>query len=217
VNGETGAEVQRLGALGAGAPGAAGFPALAEAQRRAGRAEEALRIAEHGLREQPDLTAGRVALALALLDLGRVDDARRELARVLDEVPDHPLAAHAYGATAEAGALAGFDDLAESELEDAFGGAEPARDEMLDANVVAAAALRSVEEGRPEGVVAPDAASPFATHTVADLLERQGHGSEAQALRAAIGRRGATPGDAGGDRVIATLERWLDNLRRRSR
>jgi hypothetical protein len=218
VSGEASAEIERLGVLGAGAPGAPGFPALAEAQRRAGRPEEALRIAESGLHAQPDLTAGRVALALALLDLGRVDDARRELARVLDDAPDHPLAVRAFESAAGAGAVPTFADLAEDELDDAFVGAEPAHEEMLDANVLAAAALRSVEEGRPEGVVAADAHSPFATQTVADLLERQGHDSEARALRDAIGRRDAGSGTpAGRDRVIATLERWLDNLRRRSR
>ena len=52
-------------------PGAPAFPALAEANRRAGRLDEAERVAREGLRRCPELLAGRVALALALLDLGR--------------------------------------------------------------------------------------------------------------------------------------------------
>ena len=62
-------------------------------------------------------------------------------------------------------------------------------------------------------------ASPFATATMASLLEEQGHTDEARALRDAI------DGDkedsdsrprADRDRIIGTLELWLENLRRAS-
>jgi hypothetical protein len=74
--------------------------------------------------------------------------------------------------------------------------------------------------------------SPFATETVAELLEKQDRRGEARAMRdvldhPAAGATGAThstdPGVAIQDamnhraRVIARLERWLENLRRGSR
>jgi Flp pilus assembly protein TadD len=205
-------EIARLEALVGGDPGAPGFPALAEANRRAGRLEEAERVARDGLRLRPDCPAGRVALALALLDLGRTPDARRELERALADVPDHPLARAAYGASGDLDDA--LDELEDRELDGAFASAEPDLDEMLDANELAARALRAADLDQPEGFV-PAADSPFATRTVAELLERQGHGAEAAALRRTLSGGGEGDGP-GGDRehVIATLERWLDNLRR---
>jgi len=205
-------EIARLEALVAGDPGAAAFPALAEANRRAGRLDEAERVAREGLRRKPEQLAGRVALALALLDLGRAAEARRELERVLADVPDHPLARAAYGASSEL--EDSLDELEDRELDGAFASAEPDLDEMVDANELAARALRAADLDAPEGFV-PGAASPFATRTVAELLEQQGHGAEAAALLRTLSH----PEDGGPDadereRVLATLERWLDNLRR---
>lgn len=211
------AEVARLEALRGARPGAPVFPALAEAHRRAGDAEKAARVAREGLAERPDLPAGRVALALALLDLERVEEARRELARVLDEVPGHALAAAALG---EGGAETAepLGGLGEDELEAAFDEAESDPEEMVDANHVAEAALRQVERGAPEGVDLADEASPFATETVASLLERQGHADRARAVRDTAARRAGPPHDAARrTTVLATLERWLDNVRRRAR
>jgi tetratricopeptide (TPR) repeat protein len=231
-------EIARLEALMEGDAGAGAFAALAEANRRAGRVKQAEQVARDGLRHRPDFVAGRVALSLALLDLGRLDEARTELRRVLDMVPDHTLAASALGSTtpSEYAALGDIptsagplSDLAEDELESAFEGAEAQADEMLSANRVVEAAVRDIEKDEPEGVETFDVASPFATPTVADLLERQNHGEQARALRESIERSAAPEGraaDPGGSlpdalydraRVRATLERWLENLRRGSR
>lgn len=214
------AEVRRLEALGAGDPRGVGFAALAEAERRAGRPDEALRIADRGLCEQPQLVAGRVARSLALLDLGRPDEARDELLAVLGAVPDHPIGLRALEDTgaSRAGAGGPFDDLGEAELETAFEEAEASPEEMLDANHVAEAVLRSVDDGVPEGIPVEDD-SPFATETVAGLLERQGHEREARAVRDVISRRREGPRPSLGDRarMIATLEGWLENIRRGSR
>ena len=207
-------EIARLEALVAGDPGAAAFPALAEANRRAGRLDEAERVAREGLRRKPEQLAGRVALALALLDLGRAAEARRELERVLADVPDHPLARAAYGASSEL--EDSLDELEDHELDGAFASAEPDLDEMVDANELAAPALRAADLDAPEGFV-PGAASPFATRTVARAARaagpRRGGGGAAAQLRL------RPPSDGGPDadereRVLATLERWLDNLRR---
>ena len=229
-------EIARLEALLGADPAAPAFAALAEANRRAGRLEEAERVAREGLLRRPELVSGRVALALALLDLGRIEEARSELERTLEEVPDHPLALDTY---ARAGGTA-LEALADDEIEGAFAEAETSVGEMVDANHVAAEALRSADLDEPEGVfptelegVFPtdaegsfpaDSASPFATRTVAGLLERQGHPAEAAALREELSRRDAPAGrlsaplpEAQRERVIATLERWLENLRRTRR
>jgi len=216
-------------------PSASAFPALAEANRRAGRAKEAERVAREGLRERPDFVAGRVALSLALLDLGRTEEARTELARVLETVPDHDLAANALSRAAsqddsaieERGGTPGLlSDLAEDELENAFQDAEAQPDEMMSASRVVAAAVRAVDHDEPEGVTPLGEDSPFATHTVAGLLEQQDHREEAQAIRdvledpAVPASLATDPGAAlpdtvnGRARVIATLERWLENLQR---
>jgi tetratricopeptide (TPR) repeat protein len=192
--------------------GAAAFPALAEAHRCDGRPEEAERVARGGLERRPDALAGRVALGLALLDLDRIDEARAELERVLASVPDHPLA------------LAGLEasdvplpdvrpdepfggDLDGGEIDAAFEAACPEEDQMISADSVAASAIRAAEFGEPDGFAEDAAGIPIATHTVANLLERQGHVYDADAMRATL-----HGGDH--DRVVATLERWLDNLRR---
>jgi len=60
-------EVARLEALGGARPGAPVFPALAEAHRRAGDAEKAVRVAREGLAERPDVPAGRVPLGRHLV------------------------------------------------------------------------------------------------------------------------------------------------------
>lgn len=209
-------EIARLEALLGADPGAAAFPALVDANRRAGRLDEAERVAREGLRRRPDVTAGRVALALVLLDLDRAEEARRELERVLEDVPDHPLALDALAFRAGTATPDALDALADAEIEGAFEEAETALCELVDANEVAARALRAADLDEPEGVLVSDVESPFATHTVATLLDRQGHGAEAAALRHEISRRGeGAPaiGEARREELIATLERWLENLR----
>jgi tetratricopeptide (TPR) repeat protein len=214
---ETG-EIARLEALLGADPGSPAFPALAEANRRAGRVEEAERVAREGLRRRPELVAGRVALALALLDLERTEEARAELERALDDVPDHPLVLDVLarrGATATPDSLAA---LADDEIDGAFEDAETALGELVDANEVAARAVRAADLDEPEGVIHAIPDSPFATRTVADLLDRQGHGEHAAAIRRELTYRAenAAPaeGDSRRDQLIATLERWLENLRR---
>jgi tetratricopeptide (TPR) repeat protein len=231
-------EIARLEAQMGDDPSASAFPALAEANRRAGQAKEAERVAREGLRERPSFVAGRVALSLALLDLGHVDEARAELIQVLETIPDHALAENAlrhaasrgYAAIEEQEETSGpLSDLAEDELENAFQDAEAQSDEMLSASHVVAAAVRGVEQDGPEGVMPFPADSSFATETVASLLEQQDHLGEAQAMREVFRAPAASltldtepdvslP-DTVNDRarLIATLERWLENLRRGSR
>jgi len=215
-------EISRLEALGADAADSPAFAALAEAHRRAGDPERARRLAQEGLQAQPDHVAGRVALALALIDLGRAGEAGSALEAVLDQVPDHPLVPDARHPLVPDGrpgfgeANAELAPVAEAEIDAAFDLAESQTDEMVSANHLAEAALQAVEGDLPEGIELTGADSPFATETVAGLLEAQGHEQSADQIRATL----APPGPATGldserrGRWIATLERWLENLRR---
>ena len=193
-------------------PGAAGFAALAEAHRRAGRLAAAERVARRGLERNPDAREGRLALGLALLDQGRSSEARGVLARLLDDEVE----AHAATAAPQP------DALSEAELDEAFDHAETDTDELIDPNRVAAAAVAHVDAGADDGLdegAAPDALAiggAFATATMAELLERQGDETGASRIRAALGSpaaRRAGHGSARRQQWIDTFERWLGNLR----
>ena len=141
---------------------------------------------------------------LELLDAGRTHEARRALAAVL-------------GAVRPAAELA--PEVTDLELDHAFERAEPVADEVIDADRVAHQAIRQVDRELLGDRGAPPAA--FATSTMAELLERQGDLDGARRIRESLaGRaprsetraeRGRRPERA---RVVATLERWLGNVRR---
>jgi tetratricopeptide (TPR) repeat protein len=218
------AELERLSVLVGGDPGAPAFPALAEALRRSGRAKDAERVAREGLARRPDTAAGRAALALALLDLGREPEARAELLRVLETAPGHPLAERLAARVAgfapppPPAPATGLEMIGEGEIEDAFELARPEQEEPRSADEAVASALHGAELDGPEepeafddDVTDPAGELPVATHTVAALLERQGHADRAERMRASL----SAPAEAERERVLATLERWLENLRRR--
>ncbi len=212
-------EAERLEALGAGRPEAPGVAALAEARRRAGEPGEALRLAEEGLAAQPELVAARVSRALALLDLDRSGEARLELERILESVPDHPIAS---ACAAEVPAAEPLPELAEAELDRALAHAEPETDQMLSADVFAEAAIQAAEHDDAEAEeglvpVAPQGEPDplYATATVAELLEEQGHGEEAAEIRRGLEPAAPAADEKDRGRVLPTLERWLDTLRRR--
>jgi len=205
-------QIARLEARVDADPGAPEFPAFAEALRRSGSPREAERVARRGLKHKPGSLEGGVALALALLDQGRVDDARRELASRIAE----SLAAR--GLVAAPAVRSDF-DVTEGELERAFAIAEPDQDQVVDADRVAQNAMREANLEAPEEVSA--VADPmFVTRTMADLLESQGDLDAASRIRVALasgasGARTASSGDRDSrQQIIATLESWLANLRR---
>jgi hypothetical protein len=196
--------------------------AQAERERRAGRPERARDLAHAAAGVEPPHPAARVAEVLALIDCGDLVSAHRALERAylalggtLEE--DEARATAQPAELHEAPPLAA---LADDELEHAFETAEAQPDEMHDANHVAAAVLERVEDGLPEGVDFTASESPFATETVAGLLESQGQRERASEVRSAARQRGQFReqrlDDARRERVIATLSRWLDNLRRRT-
>ena len=123
ANADERAEIGRLEALGAYDPAAPGIAAMAEAHRQAGEPDKALQLADEGLAAQPEMVAVRIARALALIDLGRLPDARTELTRVLDTVGDHPVA-RALVAASEVDRNE-LENLDPRELDEAFRSAEP--------------------------------------------------------------------------------------------
>ncbi len=200
----------------------AALAARAEGERRAGRPERARELAEAALETSAPHAAARVAHVLALIDCGDLVGAHRALERTYLAFGG-TLADEADGSDGEPRGLgdpAPLAALADDELENAFDAAEAQPDEMRDANHVAAAALELIEDGVPEGVDLTTAESPFATETIANLLESQGQRERASEVRSAARMRGqfreARLDEVRRERVVATLSRWLDNLRRRT-
>lgn len=70
-------------------PASIAFAQLAEECRRTGHTEEAVSVAQAGLAVHKDYTSARVTLGRALLELGRLDEARAELITVLTSAPDN--------------------------------------------------------------------------------------------------------------------------------
>lgn len=142
-----------------------------------------------------------VAYSLQWLQTGRVEEARRELEAVVE-------GASAAGHPGE---------VSEGELDRAFEGAEPVADELIDVNHVAQQVLREADREPEDVELGPHSA--FATRTMAELLERQGDAEGASRIRAALAPDDPA-GEAAGERrpgreeIIATLETWLENLRR---
>ena len=216
-------DLERLQELLGSDPGSAVFPALAETHRRAGEPGQAEVIARAGLDRRPDALAGRVALGLALLDQERLDEARVELERVLASVPDHPVALEGLASSGSGGAspprLNALDapdpdvldePIDEPEIDAAFEQATPERDEMVSADSVAAQAIRSIENEVLHEVGRDEVGIPVSTQTVAGLLEEQGHAGDAAAMRQELDARVL----ADRERILGTLERWLDNIQR---
>jgi len=68
------------------------FAPLAEAYRKAGLVDEAIEIAEEGLKVHPQFVGGRVALARALFDKKLYEKVAAELTPVIRDVPDNLVA-----------------------------------------------------------------------------------------------------------------------------
>ncbi|MBW2373681.1 MAG: hypothetical protein JRF70_14205, partial [Deltaproteobacteria bacterium] len=98
----------------------------------------------------------------------------------------------------------------EPEIDAAFEQATPERDEMVSADSVAAQAIRSIENEVLHEVGSDEAGIPVSTQTVAGLLEEQGHAGDAAVMRQELDARVL----ANRERILGTLERWLDNIQR---
>jgi predicted Zn-dependent protease len=70
-------------------PGSIAFAQLAEEYRRAGRFHESIEVCRAGLARHPGYLSARVTLGRALLEIGDIDSAQRELNDVLRLAPDN--------------------------------------------------------------------------------------------------------------------------------
>lgn len=70
-------------------PASIAFAALAEEYRRAGRIDDAIATCVTGLKRHPSYLSARVTLGRALMDAGRIEEARAELEGVLRAAPDN--------------------------------------------------------------------------------------------------------------------------------
>lgn len=208
---------------------ASAWPLLAETLRRSELLLEAEQAAREGLGVEPGNPIGVMALCLGLIDQGRLNEARQVLVEALaDELglsrsEEEVMPLGPVGSLPKPDALqTDFEKIVtDQELESAFNRAEAERDEMLDADRVAADVLRYTDP-RPGSGLEVSPSSAFATETVADLLEQQGDPQGASNVRAVMKGREreawaepvsafAAP-DPGRSRKLATLELWLDNL-----
>ncbi|HJO23355.1 MAG: hypothetical protein QF890_06645 [Myxococcota bacterium] len=153
-----------------------------------------------------------VAHSLELLEAGRVGEAREELARQL------PVAVEERN-----------DSITDHEIEVAFASAEAERERMVDADSVARVAIEQADrelsnadalaplEEPPEVEDPAPMSDRFATATMADLLEQQGDLDGADRIRSGLDPSAPTADRQaprrGRRNAVATLERWLENLR----
>src|SRR6188472_3235148 len=70
-------------------PASIAFAALAEEYRRAGRFEEAIETCNTGLVRHPSYLSAHVTLGRALIEVGRLQEARTELEYVLKLAPEN--------------------------------------------------------------------------------------------------------------------------------
>ena len=70
-------------------PASIAFAQLAEEYRRAGANEEAVGVCRAGLATYPEYLSARITLGRALIELGRLDEARQELLLVVETAPDN--------------------------------------------------------------------------------------------------------------------------------
>ena len=78
-------------------PASIAFAQLGEELRRARRPLEAMDVCRAGLALHPNYLSARVTLGRALLEVGRLDDAHRELSLVVKQAPDNLAARRSLG------------------------------------------------------------------------------------------------------------------------
>ncbi len=185
-------------------PSSIAFAQLGEEYRRAGRSREAIETCRAGLTRHPGYLSARVTLGRALLDLGELDLAERELEEVLRVAPDNIAALRAV---AEAAHRRGERRTALAHYQAAL--ALAPRDVELQ-NMVA----MLLEETRRGPVRAQTAATPAvvpptppgvpAVHQVSAGL--------ADAPAKATPRAWSATAERGAERAIPILQRWLDAI-----
>jgi tetratricopeptide (TPR) repeat protein len=179
-------------------PGSIAFAQLAEEYRRSGRFQESIDVCRAGLARHPGYLSARVTLGRALLEIGDIDGAQRELNDVLRVAPDNLSAIRGIG---EVHRKKGEIPEALEQFRSAFEMASPdpsieqvVRDLRRDAMAADLSARR--EAAGPAGGLASLASGTGRGALVADAGSPQERSDEARASR----------------RTLAYLERWLQAI-----
>jgi tetratricopeptide (TPR) repeat protein len=135
-------------------PASIAFAALAEEYRRAGRFEEAIDICTAGLVRHPSYLSAHVTLGRALIDVGRLEEARGPLQYVLKLAPENLAAIRGLAEIHDRLGGDGFDHRGESPAQ------EPAGPTMTVEEIHAAS-----------GFIRPESEATPAQVNVADPIE----------------------------------------------
>jgi tetratricopeptide (TPR) repeat protein len=202
-------------------PASIAFAQLAEEHRRAGDLDEAVRVAEVGLDQHSGYLSARVTLGRALLELGRLDEAGAEFARVVEAAPDNLIAVRALAdihqrtrkttdqrrseaadepPAGDVHSTTGFASEAEAKPEPVAG--TPGSPAPSDPVAVLASVPDGVVEAPDENEVADAAAA--ADEPAADELADGAPGPEADATEV-----GAEEPEPPHDPLVVELETWL--------
>jgi tetratricopeptide (TPR) repeat protein len=173
-------------------PGSIAFAQLAEEYRRAGRFQESIEVCRAGLARHPGYLSARVTLGRALLEVGDVEAAQRELNEVLRVAPDN---LSAIRGIAEVHRKKGEIPEALEQFRSAFemAGPDPTIEEV-------------VRDLRREAMAAhlPSRAGGTAPPATAGVEAAGAPGRPVQPLRAEE--------DRAARRTLAYLERWLQAI-----
>jgi tetratricopeptide (TPR) repeat protein len=180
-------------------PGSIAFAQLAEEYRRSGRFQESIEVCRAGLARHPGYLSARVTLGRALLEIGDIDGAQRELNDVLRVAPDNLSAIRGIG---EVHRKKGEIPEALEQFRSAFEMASPdpsIEQVVRDFRRDAMAADLSGRQGAPGPAGGPPS-RPSGTERRASAVETmsspQGRSDDERASR----------------RTLAYLERWLQAI-----
>ncbi|MBI2080772.1 MAG: tetratricopeptide repeat protein [candidate division NC10 bacterium] len=174
---ELAAEIAKYEARLASEPRSRIFAQLADAYRKAGRLDEAIRTCRAGLRDHPTYASARMVLGRALSEKGQLREAEKELAIVLELSPGNTVAHRLLGDLA---AAQGRRDEARGRYETALG-LSPQDREAREALQRLAAPPASARE-TPEGALRKGPGEPAAASAAAgppDAGGLSGEGLEA--------------------------------------
>ena len=181
-------------------PSSIAFAQLAEEYRRAGQLQEAVDVCRAGLAIHPAYLSARVTLGRALLDCQRLEDAQRELERVLKSAPENLAAIrglaeihHRRGAMGEA--------LAQYRAALALARNDPDLEQTVHD---LALQLEPQEPLHSEGLSFEQASAELFRHAPAAVAPPAPPGGPDTAAAGTVNARAA--------RTIAALEQWLEAI-----
>jgi tetratricopeptide (TPR) repeat protein len=186
-------------------PASIAFAQLGEEYRRAGRFREAIDTCRAGLSRHPGYLSARVTLGRALLALGELEQASRELQEVLRLAPENLAALRCL---ADIAWRSDNTTLAQSYLQRALALApnDPELHRLAEL-VGAASPRRDTPASPPVSVAAPP---DFANVPPSSPSVDEEASAEARELAAALQQ--PSPQDAHTHRAIEALERWHETI-----